>query len=109
VDDAGHVLGAVVVFRDVSEHKALIGELQRHRDHLEELVGERTRELDVKRTDLRAGEKCIERAARPFGPTDELRALHGRMHPPPAKRNAFPMHSFSSGYGQLSGTDIAFA
>jgi signal transduction histidine kinase len=45
VDDDGRVLGAVVVFRDVSERRRLLRELQHHRDHLQELVNERTEEL----------------------------------------------------------------
>ncbi|MCU0564649.1 MAG: response regulator, partial [Desulfobacterales bacterium] len=45
VDDDGRVLGAVVVFRDVSERRRILKELQHHRDHLQELVNERTQEL----------------------------------------------------------------
>lgn len=49
VDDRGEVLGAVVIFRDVTRKRALEKELQRHRDHLQALVDERTRELVLAR------------------------------------------------------------
>jgi PAS domain S-box-containing protein len=48
-DDRGHLLGCVLVFRDVSEKRAMEGELRQHRDHLRELVEEQTRELIVAR------------------------------------------------------------
>ncbi|WP_373499631.1 ATP-binding protein [Desulfococcus sp.] len=45
VDDRGEVLGAVVIFRDVTQKRSMEEELKRHRDHLQALVDERTREL----------------------------------------------------------------
>ncbi len=45
VDDRGNILGAVLVFRDVSQKRAMEQELQRYRDHLQELVDEQTRDL----------------------------------------------------------------
>ncbi|HHW78151.1 MAG TPA: response regulator [Xanthomonadaceae bacterium] len=44
-DDQGNTLGAVLVFRDVTERRRTEAELRRHRDSLEELVTERTLEL----------------------------------------------------------------
>lgn len=41
----GNALGLVGVIADISERKAAVEELCRHRDHLEELVAERTREI----------------------------------------------------------------
>ncbi|HMK64752.1 MAG TPA: ATP-binding protein [Thermodesulfobacteriota bacterium] len=45
VDDRGDTLGAVLVFRDVSQKRSMEKELHRHREHLEELVREQTEEL----------------------------------------------------------------
>jgi PAS domain S-box-containing protein len=45
VDDRGETLGAVLVFRDVTQKRSIEKELQRHRDHLQELVDEQTVEL----------------------------------------------------------------
>ncbi len=44
-DDLGRLLGCVLVFRDVSEKRRMETELLRHRDHLQELVQEKTCEL----------------------------------------------------------------
>ena len=41
----GRIIGVILVFRDVSEEYRLQAELERHREHLEELVEERSREL----------------------------------------------------------------
>ena len=41
----GSIIGVVMVFRDVTEQKRAEDELTRHREHLEELVEERTGEL----------------------------------------------------------------
>jgi len=42
----GEILGAVVTFLDISQRKQAEKELENHRGHLEELVAERTSELD---------------------------------------------------------------
>ncbi len=44
-DERGHILGTVLVFRDITEKRQLEMELRRHRDHLQQLVDARTREL----------------------------------------------------------------
>ncbi|HWR88619.1 MAG TPA: response regulator, partial [Dissulfurispiraceae bacterium] len=44
-DERGRSLGAVLVFRDITEQKRMRDELRRHRDHLQDLVEERTAEL----------------------------------------------------------------
>jgi PAS domain S-box-containing protein len=43
--ERGKITGVVVVFHDISERKYMEEELKKHRDHLQELVAERTREL----------------------------------------------------------------
>jgi len=45
VDPDGNVENIVVMHEDVTEHKRMEEELRKHRDHLEELVKERTAEL----------------------------------------------------------------
>lgn len=45
LDDRGNILGAVLVFKDVTEKKSMEKELQQHRDHLQRLVDEQTKEL----------------------------------------------------------------
>lgn len=44
-DNQGRLAGDIVIYRDISQRKKVEKELQRHRDHLEDLVAERTREL----------------------------------------------------------------
>ena len=45
-DEAGRVLGVFAAARDITEHKRVEAELARYRAHLEELVGQRTAELE---------------------------------------------------------------
>ena len=47
VDMTGHVYGVCGISTDISDRKRAEEELMRHRDHLEELVRERTAELQV--------------------------------------------------------------
>jgi PAS domain S-box-containing protein len=46
LNETGEVIGVIGVSMDVTERKLDEEELKKHRDHLEELVNERTRELD---------------------------------------------------------------
>ena len=43
--EEGKILGAVLTFRDITQRKRALEELNKYRDHLEELVKERTTEL----------------------------------------------------------------
>ena len=45
LDEKDHLIGAVLIFRDISDRVRAEEELRRHREHLEELVAERTLEL----------------------------------------------------------------
>lgn len=45
VDDNGSLIGYSVLTRDISDRKKAEEELQKHRDHLEEMVSNRTQEL----------------------------------------------------------------
>jgi len=46
LDDGGNLKGGVHILRDITAQKKVEEELKRHREHLEELVGERTAELE---------------------------------------------------------------
>lgn len=54
LDDNGNAIAFIGVIRDVSERKKVERELLRHRDHLEELVTERTTELSNLNQELEA-------------------------------------------------------
>ncbi len=53
LDDASPAGGVVLVFRDITERRRAEEALRRHRDHLDELVRERTRELTAVNERLR--------------------------------------------------------
>jgi PAS domain S-box-containing protein len=48
----GVITGSVVAGRDITERKRAEQELRRHRDHLEQLVKERTAELELRNSEL---------------------------------------------------------
>jgi len=52
-DSAGEAIGIVSTLRDITVRKQVDEELRHHREHLEELVAERTRELEHSRQQLR--------------------------------------------------------
>ncbi len=56
-DAQGHLLGLVGISHDITERKAAEAELQRHREHLEQLVAERTAELEASHQRLRHSER----------------------------------------------------
>ncbi len=58
-DEQGKITGGIVAWRDITRQKQAEDELRRHRDHLEELVGERTTELEESSRKLQ--EEVLER------------------------------------------------
>jgi len=46
-DEKGHVIGLVGLIADMSEQKKALTEIERYREHLEDLVSERTTELEL--------------------------------------------------------------
>jgi PAS domain S-box-containing protein len=50
-DANGGIVGGIAIIQDITERLAKDAELARYRDHLEELVAERTRELTAARTE----------------------------------------------------------
>ena len=52
IDNDGNLFGVVLVFHDVTERKQIEDELRKHREHLEELVDERTAELHSAQEEL---------------------------------------------------------
>ncbi|OWA37297.1 hypothetical protein B9G55_04330 [Saccharibacillus sp. O16] len=62
--------------KDITSRKRSEQELRRHKEHLEELVAERTAELERNNEELNRSLKLIER----LSITDELTGLHNRRH-----------------------------
>jgi len=56
-DDKGKIIGLVGIARDITERKLMEEELRQHRDHLAELVAERTNELKATQDKLIQSEK----------------------------------------------------
>lgn len=64
IREGERVAGAVVVFQDVSERKAAEAELRQYRENLEELLTQRTGDLQRVNTDLIAARDAAESASR---------------------------------------------
>jgi PAS domain S-box-containing protein len=59
----GEIVKVGGVFQDINTQKLIKDELKKHRDHLEELVQERTKELDNANTELRRSNQELEQFA----------------------------------------------
>jgi PAS domain S-box-containing protein len=57
--DGDESVGAVVVFRDITEQRRVAKELARYRDHLEDMVAERTRALEAANRRLRLSDERL--------------------------------------------------
>ena len=66
LDESGNVGGASTIARDITERRKIEAELERHRHHLEELVQERTAELESANAQLQATITERERAQEAF-------------------------------------------
>ena len=73
-----HGWHAVGVIRDISERKRNEAELIRHRDHLEELVTERTHELAEKNTSLESALSLVQRTQNELIDSEKMASL-GRL------------------------------
>ncbi len=69
-DQQGVIRGLVGISRDITEHKHLEEELRRHRDHLEEIIKERTAELTAANEHLIDGVLRYSRANRSSNASD---------------------------------------
>ncbi len=56
-DEAGNIVGLAVYLTDITEHRQAELELERYRSHLEQLVEQRTRELESAHTQLLHAQK----------------------------------------------------
>jgi PAS domain S-box-containing protein len=57
-DESGHFNGGVLAFEDITAQARIDQELQRHREHLEELVLQRTQELEIARDQAMAASQA---------------------------------------------------
>lgn len=78
-DNEGKTVGLVGISRDITEHKRTEEELRRHREHLEERVGERTAELTKANEKLRREIAERERAEEAVARQGELLAAINRV------------------------------
>ncbi len=58
-DEKGNIIGAVFAFRDITERKMVEAELEKHREHLEEMVKKRTMELKEKTDKVAESRKAL--------------------------------------------------
>ncbi|MFC2130370.1 PAS domain S-box protein [Bacteroidota bacterium] len=63
IDEKGEVVGVIGISMDVTERKLAEEELEKHREHLEELVNERTEEIEKVVKDLERSNKELEQFA----------------------------------------------
>lgn len=78
IPEDGALIGAIVAFRDITLRKQAEAELQRHRRHLEELVQERTDELQrllqyIETTERKAAEESLNTSMGAGGPATRSR------------------------------------
>ncbi len=80
-DDEGNVFGILLLAQDITEHKRAEEELAKHREHLEELVKERTEELEEKNNELERFNKLfVGRELRIIELKDKVKELKQKLH-----------------------------
>jgi PAS domain S-box-containing protein len=79
-DKENNVVGLTLFITDITDRKRAEDELNKHKDHLEDLVGERTAELKEKNAELeRMNELFVGREFRIKGLRDRVRALESKV------------------------------
>lgn len=61
-DEDGNLTGTMIVFRDITERKRAEEEIRRHRDHLQDMVDEQTRDLIIAKEEAIVAKEEAERA-----------------------------------------------
>jgi PAS domain S-box-containing protein len=61
------LLGFIGVFIDITESRRATDEIQQHREHLEDLVSQRTRQLEISSCELEAAKESAENASQAKG------------------------------------------
>ena len=74
-DRRNHFTGRVILVRDITEKKRIEEELKRHRDHLEELVKDRTSEITITNKKLRDEMNKRERLEEQYRQAQKMEAI----------------------------------
>ncbi len=79
-DDSGKPIRSMGTVQDITERKNAEEELKKHQDHLEELVKERTEELEKKNAELKSFNKLfLDREIRIKELRDKVKELENRF------------------------------
>ena len=103
-DPQGNLAGDIVIYRDISQRKRAEEELKRHRDHLEELVAERTLELRQANREL---QQAIEEHQRTAEALLAAQANYLRLYEESSKVGALYRSLFDSSADAIIVYDLA--
>ena len=73
----GEIIGSVVTFVDITQRKQAEMELKKHRDHLEEMVSERTRDLQLANQSLEQSLEQLRQTQAQLVESEKMAALGG--------------------------------